>query len=152
MKLSEKRLGIRGVRRLAIVTACVAFGVAACGTALALAVQGDAPASAGSTNQAQSHSRPIKVSPHIMAGQKIGGPNPKYPEAAKKKKIQGKVVLDVLIGKDGNVKSVKANSGPKELRDSAIDAVRQWKYKPYLLNGEPVEVKSTVNVIYTLAG
>ena len=152
MKLSEKRREIRGVRRLAIVIACAAFGVTACSTALALAVHVDAPASAGTTNRAQSHSQPIEVSAHIMAGQKIGGPNPKYPEAAKKKKIQGKVVLDVLIGKDGNVKSVKANSGPKELRDSAIDAVRQWKYKPYLLNGEPVEVKSTVNVIYTLAG
>jgi TonB family protein len=150
MKLSEKRLGIRGVRRLAIVTACVAFGVAACGTALALAVHVDAPASAGTTNQAQSHSQPIEVSPHIMAGQKIGGPNPKYPEAAKQKKIQGTVVLNALIGKDGNVKSVKATSGPKELQGSAIDAVRQWKYKPYLLNGEPVEVTTKINVIYSL--
>jgi TonB family protein len=151
MKLSEKRREIRAVRRLAIVAACAAFGVAACGSALALGVQVDAAtSSAASTNQAQGHSQPLHVSPGIMAGQRVSGPNPKYPEAAKKKKIQGTVVLDALVGKDGSVKSVKALSGPKELRDSAIDAVRQWKYKPYLLNGEPVEVTTKINVIYSL--
>lgn len=152
MKLSEKRIEIRGVRRLAIVTACVAFGIAACGSALALGIHVNASASAGSTNQAQNHSQPVHVSAAVMAGQRIGGPNPKYPEAAKKKKIQGTVVLAAVIGKDGSMESVKAVSGPKELRDSAIDAVRQWKYKPYLLNGEPVEVTTKINVIYTLAG
>jgi TonB family protein len=152
MKLSEKRIEIRGVRRLAIVVACAAFGVAACGSALALGVHVDASANAGSTNQAQNHSQPVHVSAAVMAGQRIGGPDPKYPEAAKKKKIQGKVVLDAVIGKDGSMESVKVVSGPKELRDSAIDAVRQWKYKPYLLNGEPVEVTTKINVIYSLAG
>ncbi len=154
MKLSEKRIEMRGVRRLAIVTACVAFGVAACGSALALGVQVDAPVGAGSTNStnhAQDKLRPpLRVSPGIMAGQRTSGPNPKYPEAAKKKKIQGTVVITAVIGKDGSVESAKAVSGPKELQDSALDAVRQWKYKPYLLNGEPVAVTTKINVIYSL--
>jgi TonB family protein len=77
---------------------------------------------------------------------------PTYPPDAKKAKIQGKVVLSVVIGKDGNVEGVRALSGPQELQQSAIDAVRQWTYKPYLLNGDAVEVKTTINVIYQLEG
>jgi len=50
------------------------------------------------------------------------------------------------------MEEVSAISGPKELQQSALDAVRQWTYKPYLLNGDPVEVETTINVIYTLAG
>ena len=87
-----------------------------------------------------------------MAKQLISKAVPLYPPAAKKAKIQGKVVLSILIDKGGNVQSVTAISGPPELQQSAIDAVRQWKYKPYLLNGDPIEVESTVHVIYSLAG
>jgi protein TonB len=86
-----------------------------------------------------------------MAGNRLEGPIPKYPEAAKKARIQGKVVLSAVIGKDGTVETLSVISGPKELQQSALDSVRQWKYKPYLLNGDPVEVKTTVNVIYSLA-
>ena len=77
---------------------------------------------------------------------------PVYPPAAKKARIQGTVVLDAVIGKDGNVENLRVLSGPQELQQSSLDAVRQWTYKPYLLNGDPVEVKTTVNVVYTLGG
>ena len=61
-------------------------------------------------------------------------------------------MLSVIIGEDGNVKNIEVLSGPNELQQSSIDAVRQWTYKPYLLNGSPVEVKTTIHVIYSLQG
>jgi TonB family protein len=61
-------------------------------------------------------------------------------------------LLSVVVGEDGNVKNIQVVSGPNELQQSSIDAVRQWRYKPYLLNGDPIEVKTTINVIYALQG
>jgi TonB family protein len=77
---------------------------------------------------------------------------PIYPPEAKKAKIQGTVVLEAVIGRDGTIENLRVISGPQELQQSALDAVRQWTYKPYLLNGDPVEVKTTVNIIYNLKG
>jgi TonB family protein len=88
-----------------------------------------------------------------MAHQKISGENPVYPPEDKAKKVQGKVVLAVTIGKDGEPRDIHATKSPStSLSKSAIDAVRTWHYRPYLLNGEPVEVKTTINVIYNLEG
>lgn len=67
-------------------------------------------------------------------------------------KVQGTVILDAIIGKDGIIHKLTVVSGPKELRKSAADAVHTWKYKPYLLNGDSVEVDTHISVIYTLAG
>jgi protein TonB len=75
---------------------------------------------------------------------------PVYPEQAKKDRVEGKVVLAAVIGKDGTVENLRVVSGPSPLQPSALDAVRQWRYKPYLLNGEPVEVDTTIRVVYTL--
>jgi TonB family protein len=75
---------------------------------------------------------------------------PIYPLKAKKEKIEGKVVLAAIIGKDGAVENLAVVSGPKVLQQASLDAVRQWTYKPFLLNGNPVEVKTTVTVTYTL--
>ena len=75
---------------------------------------------------------------------------PVYPPEAKKARIQGTVVLDAVIGKDGKVENLRVVSGPSQLQQSSLDAVRQWTYKPYLLNGDPIEVKTTVNVVYSL--
>jgi TonB family protein len=60
------------------------------------------------------------------------------------------VVLDAVIGKTGHVESLKVASGPNELQSSALDAVRQWTYKPFLLNGDPIDVATTISVVYTL--
>jgi TonB family protein len=87
-----------------------------------------------------------------MSGNILTKVPPVYPPAAKKAKIQGTVVLSVVIGEDGNIKNLQVVSGPNELQQSSIDAVRQWLYKPFLLNGNPVEVKTTVNIIYSLQG
>jgi TonB family protein len=71
---------------------------------------------------------------------------PTYPQEAKEQGIQGSVRLHVLVGTDGVVKEASVLSGPPSLTQAAVDAVRQWRYKPYLLNGNPVEVDTTVIV------
>ncbi|WP_420238669.1 TonB family protein [Telmatobacter bradus] len=77
---------------------------------------------------------------------------PVYPAEAKKAGIQGTVTLHAVIDKDGHVKDLQAVSGPAELQQPALDAVRQWVYRPYLLDGKPVEVQTRINVIYSLGG
>lgn len=76
---------------------------------------------------------------------------PVYPPIAKQARVQGAVLLSVIIGKDGNVKDIKVVSGPAMLRQAALDAVQQWVYKPMLLNGQPIEVLTEVEVNFTLA-
>ena len=77
---------------------------------------------------------------------------PVYPPLARAARIQGTVTLRVVINKSGDVENVQLISGHPMLAPAAIDAVRQWKYQPYLLNGEPVEVETRVTVNFTLAG
>lgn len=149
MKLTEKQAVIGGAHRLAIVAICAALGLGTCASALALHMHVDGLAA--SSRKASPPTAPIAVSASVMAGQRIDGPMPKYPPAAKKARIQGAVVLDAVIGKDGQVQNLRVVSGPKELQESSLDAVKQWTYKPFLLNGNPVEVKTTINVIYSLA-
>jgi TonB family protein len=131
-----------------MVAACAIFGTAISASALAvhLRVNGFA---ADSKPPAQP-SEPVAVSPQIMQGQRISGSMPVYPPEAKKARIQGKVLLDAVIGKDGTVEKLNVVSGPSALQSSALDAVKDWTYKPFLLNGEPVEVKTTISVIYSL--
>ncbi len=93
---------------------------------------------------------PVQVPSGVMASRIVSQTQPKYPPEAKEKRIQGTVVLHVKIGKDGTVEDLKVASGPKELRQSALVAVRQWTYKPYLLDGNAVEVDTTISVVYTL--
>jgi TonB family protein len=92
---------------------------------------------------------PMRISAGVSAGMAISQPAPVYPEDAKAAHIQGIVVLKAIISKAGTVENLTAISGPPQLIASAIDAVKQWRYKPYLLNGEPVEVQTTINVNYT---
>ena len=75
---------------------------------------------------------------------------PDYPSAAKDARMEGTVVLQVKIGKDGRLKDITVVSGAKVFQGSAIQAVQQWRYRPYLLNGEPVEVEATINVTFSL--
>jgi TonB family protein len=151
MNLTEKHKEIQGVYRVAIVAACTALGLATCGTALALGMHVNG-VSAGDSSSASKAPKQITVSSKVMSGNLLTKAVPVYPPAAKKAKIQGTVVLSVVIGDDGNVKNIQVVSGPNELQQASIDAVRQWTYKPYLLNGDPVEVKTTINIIYSLEG
>jgi protein TonB len=90
------------------------------------------------------------VSGGVMAGNLLKRVAPVYPPDAKAGRIQGTVVLQVMISATGEVTSAAAISGPPPLRQSAVDSVKQWQYRPYLLNGQPVEVRSLVNVVYSL--
>ena len=150
MNLSEKQKQLHGLRRVALVGASAVLGVGISASAMAVAVHLHPAAAAD--NSGSKAQKPLSVSPEIMARNLVSKAVPIYPPAAKKAKIQGTVVLNAVIDKDGNVENVRAISGPQELQQSAIDAVRQWKYKPYLLNGDPVELETTINIIYSLAG
>jgi protein TonB len=78
--------------------------------------------------------------------------SPTYPPIAKAARVSGTVVLQATISKTGTIQNLKVVSGPAMLQQAALDAVRQWRYRPYLLNNEPVEVDTTVNVVFTLGG
>ncbi len=86
-----------------------------------------------------------------MEGHLISKVVPVYPEIAKQAHVQGTVVLQALISKDGIVEDLKVVSGAPMLRSSAIDAVKQWRYDPYISNGETFEVETTINVNFTFA-
>ena len=91
----------------------------------------------------------VKVSSGVAQGMLVHRVTPQYPTQARQQGIQGTVILQAVIGKDGGVKSVKAVSGNSMLRQSAMDAVRQWKYKPYSVDGEAVEADTEINVKFT---
>jgi protein TonB len=76
---------------------------------------------------------------------------PKYPTEAGRERIEGTVVLMAVIGKDGTVQDVRVQSGLSVLAEAAIEAVKQWRYRPYLLNGEPVEVDSQITINFNLS-
>jgi TonB family protein len=100
--------------------------------------------------QQESTQPPVRVSSGVMAGQVLTRVKPIYPAEAKANHVEGAIVLHAVISKTGEVRDLDVVSGPDELRTSAIDAIQQWIYEPYLLNGEPTEVETTVTVNYQL--
>ncbi|MGZ4824704.1 MAG: energy transducer TonB [Terriglobales bacterium] len=94
----------------------------------------------------------IRVSQGVAQGLLIHQVKPNYPPLARQARIQGAVVLQAVISKDGTIQGLHVVSGHPMLTPAAIDAVKQWRYKPYFLNGEPVEVETVVTVNFTLAG
>ncbi len=149
MRLTEKPIQISKKRRFSTLVACAMLGAGICAITVALSVHVDALAAVDEHSPVK-RTGAVAVSPDVMQKQIIHKVPPVYPEEAKKVRIQGKVVLNAVIGKTGEMEQLMVVSGPKELQQSALDAVRQWLYKPYLLNGKPVDVKTTINVIYSL--
>lgn len=94
----------------------------------------------------------VRVSQGVTQGLVIHKVQPAYPPLARQARIQGSVTLQAEISKDGSIQNLRLISGHPMLAPSAIEAVKQWKYKPYILNGEPVEVETTITVNFTLAG
>lgn len=94
----------------------------------------------------------VRVSSGVAQGLLIRQVTPEYPALARQARIQGTVMLQATIGKDGTVQNLRVISGHPMLTSAAIAAARQWLYKPYSLNGEPVEVETQINVIFTLTG
>jgi len=94
----------------------------------------------------------IRVGGQVQQANLIHQVTPQYPQIAKTAHIQGTVILHAIIGKDGTVQNLTYESGPPLLMRAAMDAVREWRYKPTLLNGDPVEVDTTISVVFTLGG
>jgi periplasmic protein TonB len=92
----------------------------------------------------------IRISAGVTRGLLIQRVEPAYPTLAKAARVQGDVVLSAIIDANGQIKNLQLVSGHPMLVPAAIAAVKQWRYKPYLLNGQPVEVETTITVIFTL--
>jgi TonB family protein len=135
--------------RIALLAASVVLALGTCVSALALRTDVTLPL-APEASGAAAFDGPHKINGGIMAGQILSKTQPVYPTEAKAAKVQGSVVLHAIIGTDGQVQNLTVISGPELLCASALQAVSKWIYKPYLLNGEPTEVDTTITVNYTL--
>jgi len=93
---------------------------------------------------------PVRVGGNVQAAMLINRVQPIYPPLARQTRISGTVRLHALISKNGTIEQLEVLSGHPLLQQAALDAVRQWRYRPTLLNGEAVEVDTTVDVIFSL--
>ena len=93
----------------------------------------------------------IRISQGVTKGLLIHREEPAYPPLARAARVQGDVVLSAVIGTNGEIQNLQLVSGHPMLVPAALAAVRLWRYKPYLLNGTPVEVETTITVIFTLS-
>lgn len=113
-----------------------------------------------SINESLSHVAPIRAAPPtisrivrtstMLQGSLIRRVDPVYPQAAKSARIQGAVVLSAIIGKEGTIEHLRLVSGHPLLVTAAVSAVSQWRYKPYILNGEVIEVETQITVNFRL--
>jgi len=93
---------------------------------------------------------PVRIAGTVEAGLLLQKTLPVYPLIAKAMGAQGTVVLAATISRTGTIENLHVMEGPAVLRDAALDAVKTWRYRPYLLDGQPVEVETTINVIFTM--
>lgn len=143
MNLTGKRVEIRGARRMIVAAACGLIGLAVCASALTLRVGVDDSA----TNSTAAKPKHIDVKMlkivHMVT--------PKYPVQAKTDRLSGVVLLNTIVGKDGSVEHIDVKQSLRDDCDqAAIDAVRQWQYEPVLLNGQPIDVETTITVTFSL--
>jgi protein TonB len=95
--------------------------------------------------------RPFRTS-NMLAGSLVNRVRPDYPYPAKRAHVQGQVVLAAIISKEGTIENLRVLAGHPMLVRAAIEAVSRWRYRPYLLNGEPVEVETQIMVNFSLSG
>jgi len=98
----------------------------------------------------QQEKRPLKLSEGILQAQLISRIEPQYPSIAVQTRTEGTVRLRAIISRDGRITSLDVVSGHPFLVKAALDAVRQWRYRPTMLNGEPVEVETSITIIFRL--
>jgi TonB family protein len=149
MNLTTAPVELRGIRRFATAALCALLGLGACTSALAL--RAAVPTAVPTPAPQEASPAPPHISGNVIAGTRLTWIQPVYPPEAKAAKLSGIIVLRAVIGKDGKIESLNVVSGPDAFQKSALDAVRQWVYKPYLLNGEPTKVDTTITVNYSLA-
>lgn len=94
---------------------------------------------------------PTVISRGVAEGMLLQKVTPRYPPIAQASRTQGTVVLQAVISKNGMIENLRVLSGSPMLTQAALDAVGQWRYRPYLLNGEPVAVETTINVVFRLS-
>ena len=95
---------------------------------------------------------PARISGGVIAGNILVKTQPVYPPIARAAHQGGTVVLHAIISKSGSIEQLNVVSGPAMLQGAAMDAVKQWRYKPYLLNGEPTEVDTQITVNFNFGG
>lgn len=93
---------------------------------------------------------PVHISTGVAEGMLIQRIVPRYPAIAVAAHQHGTVVLQAIISKDGTIQGLRVVSGPPMLQQAAMDAVAHWRYRPFLLNGQPVDVETTINVVFSL--
>ena len=93
---------------------------------------------------------PTRVSSGVIAGLLIAPIRPLYPEIAKMTRTEGTVVIDAIISRSGTIESAQVVSGPPMLQPAALEAVRQARYRPFVLNGQPTEVQTTVTIVFRM--
>jgi TonB family C-terminal domain len=94
--------------------------------------------------------KPRPVSQGVLAGMLLSPIRPVYPPIAKAAGVSGTVVVEAIISKTGKIESLQAVSGPEMLRAAALDAIQAARYRPYRLNGEPIEIQTTITVDFRL--
>ena len=146
MNLTRKNLPLPAMRKLLVAFTCSTVALATGLSAMALRVSFSQP-----TAIEMQQDKPKRLNVKSDQLTILTHTQPVYPQEAKEKRIQGEVLLDAVINTKGEVELLRVKSGPKELERSALDAVRTWRYQPYLLNGDPIEVQTTITVIYTLS-
>jgi protein TonB len=99
---------------------------------------------------AQQGKLPLKLSEPIVEAKLISRIEPRYPTLPLQLRREGTVVLHAIIGRDGRISALEVVSGSPFFVDAALSAVRQWRYRPTMLNGESVEVETTITVIFQL--
>jgi periplasmic protein TonB len=95
---------------------------------------------------------PVHVSTGVLQGMLIAPIRPVYPVIAKAAGVQGSVVVEAVISREGRIESLHVVSGPQMLQGAAIEAIRQARYQPYRLNGDPTEVQTTITVNFRMGG
>ncbi len=148
-KLDLGRKLLLGAAGLAAIAGPIAFGLVTSTAARANSAAGSAVAQ--QPDQPTAAHASVHASKEEMTALVLKKIPPEYPEAAKKAHIQGQVILKAIIGKSGDVENLQIVSGHPQLAPAAIEAVKQWKYRPYLQQGQPVEVETEVTVNFTLA-
>jgi TonB family protein len=151
MNLTHHSKELRGAARLATAALSLLLIGVACTSALAFRMQVAAPAAQTATPAPTPQpEKVLRIGARVINGNRLTFVAPVYPPDAKAARLNGTVVLHALIGKDGLIKELAVVSGPDEFRESALDAVKRWTYRPYLLNGDPTEVDTTITVNYAL--
>jgi TonB family protein len=94
----------------------------------------------------------MRIGGNVAVAKLVQQVNPVYPAEARNNRVQGSVQLHVVLDMEGRVAKLDVVSGPPELVDAAVNAVRQWRYRPTLLNGDPVEVDTLISIVFSLGG